>query len=283
MNIKHVKFGYNSATKLASHVIELFYGLGNSFGFSFSEFWEENRDELVEKLVKPSKDTALHSFIRYADTFVENDINETLRNLGIYDYQEYFDYLEAMIRGAGHDLDIQPPNYDAIAECGKCEECPDCLQLYDYIEELASAQETTLPTVIGTTFHLLMVNKTFLSEFNERLAECIEDDTEYLKVKYQTNFDKNGRLNRVSYWPKWLKRGLFYRDRGVYVICRTDLSGTVNVGLDYEIDHIVPISKYGNNDPSNLQVLCRSCNLKKLNISNQTSTYEIPFWNNDED
>jgi 5-methylcytosine-specific restriction endonuclease McrA len=54
------------------------------------------------------------------------------------------------------------------------------------------------------------------------------------------------------------------------------------LGFDYEIDHIIPISKYGNNDPSNLQILCKSCNLKKLNKSSLTSTYEIPFWNADE-
>lgn len=173
MNIRHVKFGYNSATQLASHVIELFYGLGNSFGFSFSEFWEDNRDELIEKMVTPSKDTALHSFIRFVDLFVDNDIGDTLRNLGINKYKEYFDYVEAMIRGAGHDLNIRPPNYVAISECGKCEECPDCIHLYNYIEKLESAQENILPAVIDTAFHLLMINKTFLREFNECLAECI--------------------------------------------------------------------------------------------------------------
>jgi 5-methylcytosine-specific restriction endonuclease McrA len=38
-----------------------------------------------------------------------------------------------------------------------------------------------------------------------------------------------------------------------------------NLGTVLEIDHIVPVSKGGTNDASNLQLLCQSCNRGKGN------------------
>lgn len=41
---------------------------------------------------------------------------------------------------------------------------------------------------------------------------------------------------------------------------------TVEDGAKLEIDHIKPVSKGGTNDPDNLQVLCKDCNLGKSDI-----------------
>ena len=37
-------------------------------------------------------------------------------------------------------------------------------------------------------------------------------------------------------------------------------------------DHIIPLSKFGVNDPTNIQLLCNNCNSKKLNRNTEFGT-----------
>lgn len=60
---------------------------------------------------------------------------------------------------------------------------------------------------------------------------------------------------------------LFIRDERKHLI--TDESCCVKCGsIDkLQLDHIIPTTKGGKNERTNLQILCRSCNIKKGNKS----------------
>lgn len=64
-------------------------------------------------------------------------------------------------------------------------------------------------------------------------------------------------------FPEWSKRAVIARDRGICANCGSNLVGELE--KPYHFDHIVPLSKAGTNDLSNLQLLCSACNLKKSN------------------
>lgn len=67
------------------------------------------------------------------------------------------------------------------------------------------------------------------------------------------------KYNKVTsparYIPKKVKEAVKLKYRGRCVGCGTSES--------IEIDHIYPVSRGGNSDINNLQLLCRSCNAKK--------------------
>lgn len=83
---------------------------------------------------------------------------------------------------------------------------------------------------------------------------------------------------RTNYWPSWLRDALFNRERGRCAICSCDLTGVVAIGKKVNIDHIIPISVRGTNDPTNLQILCDACNLKKGNRNDNTSAVRHVPW-----
>lgn len=107
-------------------------------------------------------------------------------------------------------------------------------------------------------FYVLFQNRDFLYRFNY-----------YLSIKEKT------QIQRCNI-PSWVKRAVKHRDRGKCVCCGKDLSGVLDCEDRNSIhyDHIVSLSDGGINDISNIQLMCRGCNLRKSSKSYTKNTYK---------
>jgi hypothetical protein len=102
-----------------------------------------------------------------------------------------------------------------------------------------------------------------LLHFNHMMAqELTMHAEEEIPEDYAANFAKPGVLKRVAV-PEWVKRAVFFRDRGRCVACAADLTGLVSAWSDEHYDHVVPLAASGLNDVTNIQLLCGGCNRKK--------------------
>lgn len=77
------------------------------------------------------------------------------------------------------------------------------------------------------------------------------------KIRARAAFHRARRMNAPGSYSEQDIKLLRKKQKNKCAYCRCSL---VN---GYEIDHIYPISKGGSNDPSNLQLLCNSCNRHK--------------------
>ncbi len=68
----------------------------------------------------------------------------------------------------------------------------------------------------------------------------------------------NGISSRSRYIPPSVRVSVLHRDGSKCVFC-----GRTAKQIELEIDHIIPFSKGGSNDLSNLQTLCIDCNRGK--------------------
>ena len=87
-------------------------------------------------------------------------------------------------------------------------------------------------------------------------------------INIKTNVDFEGTQIARKYWQSLrVKRSMSARlrhsilERDGFRCC--DCGASVGTGAVLEVDHTIPISKGGNNDPSNLRTLCADCNRGK--------------------
>lgn len=88
-------------------------------------------------------------------------------------------------------------------------------------------------------------------------ALWLADALIWVMLRTRTNERRIRPTLRVS-WRRGLKQELMRRQDNTCVYC-----GTRRQARSLDVDHIVPVVRGGSNDESNLQVICRACNLRK--------------------
>ncbi len=114
-------------------------------------------------------------------------------------------------------------------------------------------------------------NKERIQQYYEENKEHILEQTkQYFQTPEGKAVAKAGRQNRRalvrnaqgSHTGKQVLE-LFDKQKGICVYCKTKLYKSGNNG--FHADHIMPLSKGGSNNVSNIQLLCPRCNLSKHN------------------
>jgi hypothetical protein len=224
----------------------------------------EVASDLETQISKPQKWTLLHDYIDYV---VCDDLDFYFRGGG-WDYddiQPVFPMLDS------HEikyltLEQYIENLFRDDETGKTTNVTEASieeYKYEYAHEyLEGTVLGSLPSLIVTeVFTLLFADREAMKAFNLKIANNLGD-----------------RTARCTYWPKWLERALFCREKGLCAICKSDLSSLHHVNGKLAMDHIVPIALNGVNDPTNLQILCEKCNGEKSGTVVVTSNALPVFW-----
>lgn len=191
----------------------------------------------LSRIRRPHQDTLLHHYIRrLADEEFGHARNFLPHN--VTDFEE-------LIEGAG----FRKPAWLTVSQVSR------------HQAELDRLVASAIGRVTVATFHVLFNDVRFLREFQHRVvSKAIEDMGR--RGRRPTGITKAGYVERARP-PAWLKQAIFHRDKGTCQHCTTNLTGVVNRGERVDYDHILPLKEYGSNDPTNWQLLCRPCNLKK--------------------
>ncbi|BDO07198.1 HNH endonuclease [Aeromonas caviae] len=112
--------------------------------------------------------------------------------------------------------------------------------------------------------------------FNTMMANALERE-HTVESKSDDLIRKNGKLKRKNI-PSWVRKAVYFRDRGRCVLCNKDLSGTLNLDNVANYDHIVPLSNFGFNDISNMQLLCKECNQNDKHGGDATTSSFYHSW-----
>lgn len=220
---------------------------------------------VVDSLVKPQKETLLHKLIQFECEVIFTHIYETE---GLSKLQEY---LNSYIKPEADAEEVSR----ILNKWGEEDwyTRKNNLSPNVYYENLITNLLPLTP-LTDLMFFTLFTDRLFLYHLNIVLSKMCR----FLQNEgYQDFLSKKGKIKRLSYIPKWLEKGIFKRDQGHCVQCGKDLTGIRTV-QEMHLDHIIPLARYGCNDPVNFQLFCKACNLKKGKKDWPPPEENLSFW-----
>lgn len=222
-------------------------------------------EEAIKKWQKPHKKTLVHDYIEAV--YLEDQNYMLDKHFVVEVIKEIQGLLE------NYAIDYSSIGYIDVSD----EEYDDCWDITEeYAEKLQSFFiDNLLDVVVDDAFTILYSDKNFLHEFNRQCSEVI---MKLDKIDYPDILKENGVIKRITYYPKWMKSGIEYRDKLRCSICGCDLSSAFTTLVDKNFDHIIPLQAGGNNDPSNWQITCETCNKSKGARSSKFKNIVFPFW-----
>ena len=140
-----------------------------------------------------------------------------------------------------------------------------------YLTENSHLYLTYVPNLQRYWFYkkyILWVNRNCISQDDHRYINLkVEEFVLYGNEEFQRLKDKLNRIKELTS-PRGNKRNNI-KDEILSFILKRDREECVACGSkdNLQFDHILPLSKGGSDEPENLRVLCRSCNLSRGNLS----------------
>jgi hypothetical protein len=242
--------------------------LNNAMAYSRS-LHEWHEDQAVELLLQPfQKWSVLHSF----SYFIIEDI--------IYENIEKSDSNEALwVEHAFHHHRLDVESFkEWLIRTGS--DRNDINAIGDYHSELRMTGwlELLIENMVNEVFLILFSNRQLLQNLNEYVAGIVS----FIEIseldENQVNYlNKDGVPKRAKI-PEWVKRAVFFRDRGRCVSCSLDISNLVSLQSSKHFDHMVPLARGGINDVTNIQLMCEKCNLMKGKKDFKTSKMYEPWY-----
>lgn len=262
------------------------YGSGRNFVFrrvydmaALVEECVNNPDSFIE--IDWTSDAVLHCLVRFQKTSLLHHYifsmiavehrHEYRKNEDLYeDSEDMRSEVEEMLRA----YDITFISYDEYVQSvpNKLE---DDFVFHNWFTQHEVQFEQLWDKITDEVFHLLFANRAFLLTFNESLAQFLSSGQVSIPASF---LNKKGVLKRRAHFPVWLTKAVVHRDQGKCVLCHRDLTGLINTDFQIHFDHIVPLKRWGTNDPCNIQTLCADCNLRKSGQAAKTTLRYLPWW-----
>lgn len=242
-----------------------FANLVESYIYGESGFWNYSDEIFKDRSLKFHKETLLHHYI---ETTIWNYYNKEFRKYGgIYeDNEDFLDFLRDLFESYSVTVEF----FDDIVNVDESEDLHEDFKKWWYDKE--SEFRELFNKIADDVFYIFFGNRELLLRFNKLVSQTVIN-TEYKS----SDLNSNGKIKRRNI-PQWVKKAVFSRDKGRCTKCSKDLTGLIALDSKQHYDHIVPLNQYGANDPTNIQLLCESCNLKKSGNIIETSKLYLKWW-----